>query len=869
MLVIANSQSGDWRITTNGDNLSIRKPGRSTDSLFVNRDSVNRVTSVTDDGATTNYSWSSVGGNTVVAKSDASGGDGQVVTNPTVGRPGTVTDSRGASQVNSYDANGRLQRTTYPEGNYIEFIRDARGNVTQTRNVGKDGSVISTSAGYDASCANALKCNKPNYTIDARNKRTDYVYGAAHGMVTEVVRPAPASGQSRPTTYFEYSQVANKWKLTKRRDCSSASSCAGSANERVITYGYDAYGREPVTITAASGDGAVSATTQLAYDARGNVTSIDGPLPGGEDTTHFFYDARDRRRGSIGPDPDGSGVMPRSAIRYTFNASGSILFADVGTASGTSEAHLDSMTVRQRIENIYDSQGRRTQQRLVSGAQIYRLTQYSYDAENRLACQAIRMNPATYASLPSSACVLATQGAHGPDRITRYHYDGDDRVVRVESGVGTAAVSNEFAATFTSNGQTETLTDGESNRTTYQYDAFDRLSRTLFPHSSVKNTSNASDYEQLAYDAAGNVTSRRLRDGQTIGYGYDDLGRLVSKNLPGSEPDASYAYDLMSRMTQAVQNGQTLTFDHDALGRNTSQSGPHGALSYLYDAAGRRTRMTYPDGLYVTYEYLTDGSLLRMRENGGATVLGTWSYNSAGEPTGVTFANGTSQSVALNAVGRLDSLATDLAGSSADNTRGFTYNPAGQIAQTTQSNDSYAFNASTNADRPYMVNGLNQYTHVGSTALAYDGRGNLTGSGGDIFGYSSENFLTSYNHAQGAGTLAYDPLGRLYRYTGPQVDTRFGYDGLDMIGEYDASGTLLRRYVHAPGLDNPLVWYEGSGTGDRRYLHTDERGSVTAISNGTGAMVGINSYDEYGIPGTGGLGRFRYTGQTWLPELGL
>ncbi len=101
------------------------------------------------------------------------------------------------------------------------------------------------------------------------------------------------------------------------------------------------------------------------------------------------------------------------------------------------------------------------------------------------------------------------------------------------------------------------------------------------------------------------------------------------------------------------------------------------------------------------------------------------------------------------------------------------------------------------------------------------------------------------------------------------MDTRFGYDGLDMIGEYDASGTLLRRYVHASGLDNPLVWYEGSGTSDRRYLHTDERGSVTAVSNGTGAMVGINSYDEYGIPGTGGLGRFRYTGQTWLPELGL
>ncbi|MCF8883933.1 RHS repeat-associated core domain-containing protein, partial [Erythrobacter sp. SN021] len=195
--------------------------------------------------------------------------------------------------------------------------------------------------------------------------------------------------------------------------------------------------------------------------------------------------------------------------------------------------------------------------------------------------------------------------------------------------------------------------------------------------------------------------------------------------------------------------------------------------------------------------------------------------------------------------------------------------PAGQIAQTTQSNDSYAFNALANADRPYTVNGRNQYTQVGSTALGHDARGNLTGSGGDTFGYSSENFLTSYSHAQGSGTLSYDPLGRLYRYTAPQVDTRFAYDGIDMIGEYNASGTLLRRYVHGPGIDNPLVWYEGAGTAGRRYLHKDERGSVIAVSNASGAMLAINSYDEHGIPGTGGLGRFRYTGQTWLPELGL
>jgi RHS repeat-associated protein len=31
----------------------------------------------------------------------------------------------------------------------------------------------------------------------------------------------------------------------------------------------------------------------------------------------------------------------------------------------------------------------------------------------------------------------------------------------------------------------------------------------------------------------------------------------------------------------------------------------------------------------------------------------------------------------------------------------------------------------------------------------------------------------------------------------------------------------------------------------------------------------INAYDEYGIPASTNMGRFQYTGQTWLPEVGL
>jgi RHS repeat-associated protein len=71
------------------------------------------------------------------------------------------------------------------------------------------------------------------------------------------------------------------------------------------------------------------------------------------------------------------------------------------------------------------------------------------------------------------------------------------------------------------------------------------------------------------------------------------------------------------------------------------------------------------------------------------------------------------------------------------------------------------------------------------------------------------------------------------------------------------------------GEDEPVIWYEGAGTTDKRYLHGDERGSIIAVSNSAGTSIATNKYDEYGIPASTNLGRFGYTGQTWIAELGM
>jgi len=65
------------------------------------------------------------------------------------------------------------------------------------------------------------------------------------------------------------------------------------------------------------------------------------------------------------------------------------------------------------------------------------------------------------------------------------------------------------------------------------------------------------------------------------------------------------------------------------------------------------------------------------------------------------------------------------------------------------------------------------------------------------------------------------------------------------------------------------VWYEGSGTSDRRFYLRDMQGSIISVSNSAGTAIKTYTYDEYGVPGGDTEGRFRYTGQTWLPQVGL
>ena len=202
----------------------------------------------------------------------------------------------------------------------------------------------------------------------------------------------------------------------------------------------------------------------------------------------------------------------------------------------------------------------------------------------------------------------------------------------------------------------------------------------------------------------------------------------------------------------------------------------------------------------------------------------------------------------------------------------FAHASASQMKTRTISNDAYAFTGDVNDTQSYAVNGLNQYTLVAGSAFTHDANGNLTSDGTTTYQYDIENRLVK---AAGGSTanLRYDPLGRLYESDAgtSATRTRFLYDGDAMVAEYNSAGTLQRRYAHGGGTDNPQVWYEGGNVAaaSRRYLYSNWQGSITAVTDSAGTAITINAYDEWGNPNDSNLGRFQYTGQIWLSEIGM
>ena len=161
----------DHRLHRTAGTFAIRRPSSTSDNIVYNYGAGGTITSVVRDGQTWGYNfslaamsrrwWSPIR----PARRERSSR-----TSPSGCRPRSPTSSA-AITTYAYDTAGRLTQITAPEGNYVAFAYDGRGNVIERHSVAKSGSGLADIVSrrtIPTSCANPVTCNQPDRHRRAR-----------------------------------------------------------------------------------------------------------------------------------------------------------------------------------------------------------------------------------------------------------------------------------------------------------------------------------------------------------------------------------------------------------------------------------------------------------------------------------------------------------------------------------------------------------------------------------------------------------------------------------------------------------------------------------------------------------------------------
>jgi YD repeat-containing protein len=221
---------------------------------------------------------------------------------------------------------------------------------------------------------------------------------------------------------------------------------------------------------------------------------------------------------------------------------------------------------------------------------------------------------------------------------------------------------------------------------------------------------------------------------------------------------------------------------------------PYKTVSYQYDASSNRTRLTYPDSTYITYDYDELSRMTAVRNSSG-TALASYNFDDRSRRTGLTYANGAAINYSYDTASRLSyidnqtgngqhkysymydnvgnrtsMMVTDGSGvrthvysydniyqiTAVDYPSGFDY-----LATDTTFNYAAAGNRTSVIDgsgtSTYTTNNLNEYTAAGTASYQYDASGNMTHDNTYAYGYDPENRLVA---VQRSGSLPAVSLGQ-------------------------------------------------------------------------------------------------------------
>ncbi|MDE6386677.1 MAG: hypothetical protein K2L82_02585, partial [Lachnospiraceae bacterium] len=406
-------------------------------------------------------------------------------------------------------------------------------------------------------------------------------------------------------------------------------------------------------------------------------------------------------------------------------------------------------------------------------------TRYTYTMGGKLAAVTDPMGNTTeyaYDALDNLTAIRRKGNNGEKDHTTVYQRDPFGRVLCITDPLGRKEHfrydplgrpvwkkdrdGNETHTTYTMTGQPQSILYADKTAVEMQYDALNRLTR-------VKDSLGTTRIER---DRTGRIKTVTDHNGQTVSYEWEKTGQRRGTTYPDGQQTA-YTYDSLQRLTTVQIRGT----QHD---RNSTED-PQ-TITCRYDAEGRLTEKTFPDGIRTTWQYDREDGLpvsLTHEDKNGVLDHYTYAYDPMGNKTAVTR--------------QRRGLPRE------SGTYAYTYDPLGRLAAVAKDGTplrDYAYDTFSN--RAHM----RDHRKGSATAYTYDAADRLTAS--------EETIQQTTQGAVIRRTYEYDQRGNL---------TKELQEGIPVHSyAYNAMDRLERTWSHTPdGAIQTETAYHYNGLGQR------------------------------------------------------
>lgn len=587
-----------------------------------------------------------------------------------------ITDARGnLALVNAFDASGRVEQQTFANGGQFTFDYDG-----------------------DAQCPSQTK------VIDPTGDVTCATYDA-DGLVTQM-RYAVGTPEERTLTYTRHAATHRLESVT------DANTEPGSGlKTRTFTYGYDAKGnRTTITrsFTNGSGNPDSQTVTLLFEPGYSQISQITDDV---NHTTSFTYHYPD---GCLTKITDAAS----KSVDFTCASSGQVkkvidAFSNQ-TVLNYAFGDLTKVTdpLSRETKRFTDGAGRAL---AVTDAHGYR-TAFEYDPLSDLTKITDARGKSTSFTYDNNSNLTEVSLDATGARYTSTYNSVDLVEVRTDPiGQQTPSGHQDFFE-YDLGGRLKKWTDRRGNVMRYCYDAADRPTFVGYKVTGTDDGCGSTFESTTAYtwDGWGRLTTVVDSVGGQITRTLDEPGRLKAEAQPHGT--VTYTYDDANRrQTMAISGEPTVSYGY--LDNNLLFSITRGSQSVqmTYDNANRPDTTTYPNGIVGDASFDQASQLTQISYSnvgsGGNTHAISYGYDAAGRRSGV-----------YDSWARL--------GLPTATTSNATYNLNNELTSWNGTAPSYDNNGNLTAygAQTYTFNARNQLTATsgGTATFAYDGIGRRT-----------------------------------------------------------------------------------------------------------------------------------------------